>query len=319
MNPASSAALMRKVMLALLPGTAAMIYWFGWGVLANIVLSCSAAITTEALVLILRRRAVVATIGDGSALLAGWLLALTLPPLLPWWLTVLGAMIALLLGKHLFGGLGFNPFNPAMVGYAVLLVSFPTELTAWIQPQALSIPAWDAISMATPLDQFKTVLRSPAVNITFNETALLGLWAGKGWEWINLGFLLGGLWMMLNRTIDWRIPTSLLLVLAALHGLDYLLTESGTVTGAAIPVTLSPWFALFSGATMLGAFFIATDPVSAATSPTGRLWFAAGIGALVFVIRKWGAYPEGMAFAVLLMNLTAPLIDYYCRPRAFGQ
>lgn len=300
---------MRCVLLALLPGTLAMTFWFGMGVLTNILIAGFTAMFVEAAVMRMRKRPAIATLTDGSALLAGVLLALALPPMLPWWITALGAAVAMLLGKHLFGGLGNNPFNPAMVAYAVLLVSFPVELTAWISPQAITAADWHAVTMATPLDRIKTALVTHPDQSPYAGLELVGWWAAHGWEWINLGFLLGGLWLLRKGIIDWRIPVFFLGSLFLLTMLDYLLSDYGT----------PPLFALFSGATMLGAFFIATDPVSAATSPTGRILYAIGIGLLVFTIRKWGGYPEGLAFAVLLMNVTAPTIDYYCRPRAFGE
>lgn len=286
---------MRQVMLALLPGTAVMTWVFGWGVIINVCLAIVAAMAFESLALGLRRKPIVPALGDGSACVAGWLLALALPPLLPWWITVIGCAAAMLLGKHLYGGLGFNPFNPAMVGYALLLVSFPRDMTAWLAIEStLSLrevihfvamgrelihAEWDAITMATPLDQFRTAQLN-AVNNTHGNAH--GSIPGRAqWQLINSAFLCGGLYLLFKRIISWHIPVALLAAMAAAYSFDYFLFGGA----------MSPFVALFSGAAMLGAFFIATDPVSAATSPAGRLIYAAGIGLLVFIIRKWGHYP----------------------------
>ncbi|HYQ72116.1 MAG TPA: RnfABCDGE type electron transport complex subunit D, partial [Gammaproteobacteria bacterium] len=221
--------------------------------------------------------------------------------------------------------LGYNPFNPAMAGYVVLLISFPRELSLWPDtgrildlqqtlqlvfsgtlPDTLSL---DAITMATPLDVVKTRLGLSETLTEIQESATFGSFAGVGWEWINLWFLLGGLWLIQQRIIKWQIPAGMLAGLSLTALLFYLLNPD---------VYASPLFHSFSGAAMLGAFFIATDPVSASTTPRGRLYFGFGIGVLTYVIRTWGGYPDGVAFAVLLMNMAAPTIDYYTRPHVFG-
>ncbi len=280
--------------------------------------------------LALRGRPVVATVSDSSAVLTGVLLALALPPLAPAWLPVVGALFAIVVAKQLYGGLGYNPFNPAMVGYVVLLISFPREMTQWSAPNGLDITqlgftetlAWslngvlpaaitlDAITLATPLDSVKTSLGLGQMLSEITATPKFGAFGGHGWEWINVAYLLGGLYLIYRRLIDWRIPVGMLsalfIIALVFHGSD---TD-------AFP---APLFHLFSGAAMLGAFFIATDPVSASTTPRGRLLFGAGIGVIVYVIRTWGGYPDGVAFAVLLMNMAAPTLDHYTKPRVFGQ
>lgn len=315
--------MMQRVLLALVPGTAVFFWLFGWGVPVNILLAGGTALVAEAAVLKIRRRPVVATLFDGSALVTGVLLALALPPLAPWWIPVIGTLFAIIIAKQLYGGLGYNPFNPAMAGYVVLLVSFPLELTFWPATQQLpdfsttlsllfthSAPVIDAWTGATPMDSLKTSLGMGNPLSELRDMPLFGLLAGAGWEWINLAFLAGGLWLLASRVIQWHIPASmlagLLLVSLAFHLYD---PESYA----------SPLFHLLGGATMLGAFFIATDPVSASTTPAGRLWYGFGIGVLTWIIRTWGGYPDGVAFAVLLMNLAAPTIDFYTRPRVFGQ
>ena len=312
------AGLMRRVLIAMIPGTAATVICFGIGVLVNLLVALLAALATEAVLLRLRQRPLQPFITDWTAVLTAALFALALPPLAPWWLTALGAAIAIALGKQLYGGLGQNPFNPAMVGYVVVLISFPTELTYWT-PQPVGIGAslqaqfgaadralLDGLTGATPLD----ALRSGLAQAQLVNEAIGGLAGRWGWAWINGGFLLGGLWLVVKRDISWRIPLAVLAGMG-LTALLFWLIDSDRYA--------SPWFHWSSGAAMLGAFFIATDPVSGATTPRGKLIFGAGIGVLVYVIRSWGGYPDGMAFAVLLMNLTVPLLDAHTQPRVYGR
>lgn len=316
---------MRHVLLALLPGAACMTWLFGWGVPINMLIAAVSALGAEALMLALRGRPVVATLRDGSALLTGVLLALALAPLAPWWIAVIGSLFAIVVTKQLYGGLGYNPFNPAMAGYVVLVVSFPLELTLW--PAAGSAPdlhttlsmiftgappagaTIDAITMATPMDSMRMQLGLGVTLDELHKDPLFGYFAGSGWEWVNLAFLAGGLWLLKTRVIQWQIPVAMLAGLAAMAGIFHLVNPE---TYAA------PLFQLFSGAAMMGAFFIATDPVTACTTPLGRICFGLGAGIITWVIRTWGSFPEGIAFAVLLMNLAAPTIDYYTRPRVFG-
>jgi electron transport complex protein RnfD len=321
--------LMVQVMLALVPGALCLFWFFGWGVLINLAVATATAVVAEAGALKLRGRTVLPILSDGSAVLTGLLLGLALPPLAPWWIPFIGAAFAIVVAKQLYGGLGYNPFNPAMVGYVVLIISFPLQMTLWSAPhgsdgEMLSLvdtlglvfgqlpPAGatlDAVTMATPLDSYKTQIGQ---NLTWSEIVsgpLFGRFAGYGWEWINFAFLLGGLWLWQRRAIRWHIPLAMLTGLFVAALLFYIADADSFA---------SPLFHLFSGATMLGAFFIATDPVSAATTPRGRLYYGAGIGVLVYMIRTWGGYPDGVAFAVLLMNMAAPTIDYYTQPRVFG-
>ncbi len=321
----SVSAMMRRVLLALIPGVAYMTWLFGWGVLLNILTAGLTALAAEALMLQLRRRPVSATLLDGSALLSGVLLALALPPLAPWWIAATGSLFAIVIAKQLYGGLGYNPFNPAMAGYVVLLVSFPLELTLWptageypdlLTTLALvfagSVPegtTLDALTMATPMDDLRIQLGLGATLTELENRPLFGQFAGMGWEWLNVCFLAGGIWLLQQKVIQWQIPLAMLAGLAASAAVFHLVNPEHYAT---------PLFHLFSGAAMLGAFFIATDPVSACTTPLGRIWYGLGIGVLTWIIRTWGGYPDGVAFAVLLMNLAAPTIDYYTRPRVFG-
>ena len=329
-GPQSVTRVMGLVLLALVPGTLAMVWYFGWGVIINITLAIASALAAEAVMLRLRGRPVGVTLIDLSAVVTAWLLALALPPLLPWWQTVLGSVFAIVIVKQLYGGIGFNPFNPAMAGYVLLLVSFPVTMTRWLPPdvvsgQALSLadslhiifsgepPAgldWDAISSATPLDKMRSELSQNRMISEIRTSPLWGDFGGRGWEWVSNWFLLGGLFLIWRRVITWRIPVAMLGALLVVSGFFW----------AIDPETHPfPAFHLFSGGAILGAFFVATDPVSASTTPRGQLVFGALIGLLVFIIRTWGGYPDAVAFAVLLMNMAAPTIDYYTQPRIFGQ
>ena len=316
--------MMRRVLMALLPGILCFTWLFGWGIVVNILLASLTALVAEAAILALRRRPVT-TLLDGSALVTGVLLALALPPLTPWWIPVIGSLFAIVIAKQLYGGLGYNPFNPAMAGYVVLLISFPLELTLWSAPGAYpgftdtlvhaftgNLPAdqtMDALTMATPMDNIKTRLGLSETLSEIHGSPLFGSFAGAGWEWINLWFLLGGLWLLQMTVIQWQIPAGMLAGLALVAFVFYAINPD---------IYTTPLFQLFSGAAMLGAFFIATDPVSACTTPRGRLYYGLGIGLLTYIIRTWGGYPDGVAFAVLLMNMAAPTIDHYTRPRVFG-
>ncbi|MGG7667700.1 electron transport complex subunit RsxD [Yersinia sp. J1] len=335
-NQRSTRSIMVLVMLACLPGIAAQTYFFGFGSLIQMVLAMITAVLTESAVLALRKQPIKTRLADNSALLTGLLLGISLPPLAPWWMIVLGTFFAIVIAKQLYGGLGQNPFNPAMVGYVVLLISFPVQMTSWMPPislQANSIGfydslltiftghtsqgasirdlqlGYDGVSQATPLDSFKTSLRSLPAREILQQPLFGGVLAGLGWQWINLGFLAGGLFLLWRKVIHWHIPFSFLLSLSVCAGLSWLLAPESFG---------SPMLHLFSGATMLGAFFIATDPVSASTTPRGRLIFGALIGLLVWLIRVYGGYPDGVAFAVLLANITVPLIDHYTQPRVYG-
>ncbi len=322
---------MHRVLYALIPGALVYIWFFGWGLLINIGIAVAAALTTEALMLRIRGREINPSIADLSAVVTAVLLAFSLPPLVPWWLPALGAGLAMVLAKHLYGGLGSNLFNPAMVGYVILLISFPIEMTQWLPPVGTEIASqqlglWshltyavtgnitpglniDSLTQATPLDQLKEGLGEMRTLRDIQDAPLFGAYGGRGWEWINGCIALGGLYLLYHGVIRWHIPVSLLVGLLSCAILFNAMEPSRYA---------SPGFHLFSGATVLGAFFIATDPVTAATTNRGRLIYGAGIGVLTFAIRTWGGYPDGLAFAVLLMNATVPLLDRYTRPRIYG-
>jgi Na+-translocating ferredoxin:NAD+ oxidoreductase subunit D len=320
---------MVQVLAGLVPVAAMQVALFGPGPLLQMAIAGPTALLCEAVALSARGREAAPSLRDASVLVTAALIALAVPPLLPWWLTVLGTAVAVLLGKHAYGGLGQNPFNPAMVGYAVLLVSFPLEMTRWPVPlgtdgvqwldlaglawhSILHGPAaapWDAYTGATALDSLRLGLSQRyTMDEIFSGPAFASV-GSAGWQWVNAAALAGGLYLMARGIVRWHIPVAVLAGVAvpawAMHVVD---------PGAYAPAM----FQLFSGATMLGAFFIATDPVSAATSDRGRLVYGVGIGAITWTIRTFGGYPDGLAFAVLLMNLAAPLIDRYTVPRIHG-
>ena len=326
---ASVSVIMLKVLLALLPAIAAYVWVFGNGVLVSLLIASLTAVASEAAMLKLRDRPVLPFLMDGSALVTAWLLALALPPLAPWWLTVVGTLFAIVIAKQLYGGLGYNPFNPAMVGYVVLLISFPVAMTQWPAPLELAqaklsfadqlhyifgrvLPEGvklDAISSATPLDTLKTQLKMQHPMNEIVAGPVFGALGGKGIEAVAAAYLLGGVFLLWQRIISWHVPVAFLGSLAAMAAIFHV-ADGAHYAG--------PLFHLFSGASMLCAFFIATDPVSGPTTPKGKLLFAAGIGLLTYSIRTWGGYPDGVAFAVLLMNICVPLIDAYTQPRVFG-
>lgn len=316
--------IMQRVLYAMIPGIVVLVGVFGWGVVVQLILASLTALIAETIMLGLRGKPLRFYLSDCSALVTAWLLAVAIPALAPWWVIVVGVSFAIIVAKHLYGGLGYNPFNPAMVGYVVLLISFPLEMSTWPSTQhdlnivgAAQVIFWgpsalvlDAISGATPLDTVKTQLHEglSMAEITRQES-VWGVFAGRHWEWPTLAFLGGGLWLVYTRTAAWQMPLAMLASLGILAGIFFIIDPQTNV---------SPWFHVFSFSSIYGAFFIATDPVSAATTPNGRLLYGAGIGILTLIIRSLGAYPDGVAFAVLLMNITAPTIDYYTQPRVFG-
>jgi len=325
----STARIMQQVILAALPGVIALSIAFGWGSLSNIVIAIAFALLFEALVLKLRSQPVAFYLKDYSAVVTALLLGIALPPYAPWWLIAVGIFFAIVLAKHLYGGMGYNPFNPAMVGYVVLLISFPIEMTRWAAPLtllgelqppniidsfkiALNLTAYsplDGFTLATPLDLIRQN-NSLMINDLKTTYQQFGQWGGVGWQWVNIAFLAGGLFLLHRRIYTWHAPVSMLVAIALLAAVFY---DSGSSQSSG-----SPLFQLFSGATMFGAWFIVTDPVTSAVSNKGRIIYGASIGALIFIIRKWGNYPDAVAFAVLLMNFAAPLLDHYTQPKTYG-
>ena len=321
------------VMVALTPATAFGIYQFGLPALWLFIITILACITTEAICLYIAGKPIKPFLFDGSAILTGWLLAMTLPPWAPWWIAVVGALLAIVVGKQVFGGIGQNLFNPAMVARVALLISFPLEMTSWVTPQPLfsaNSPdvidslritfqitnEFDAVSSATILGHVKTEL-SRGLSLTDIWTDLfdpfnfaVGTVAGSMGETSAILLLAGGLLLLFTRIISWHIPVSMMLSIAVF----------ATILNWIDPEHYAhAIYHLLSGATLLGAFFIATDLVTSPVTKMGQIIFGASCGALVVIIRTWAGYPEGMAFSVMLMNGFTPMIDHYVRPRIYGR
>lgn len=336
-QPSSVSKTMGLVMLALLPATIFGIYEFGWPALYLFSVTVISSLLAEAIGLRVSGKPVRIYLLDGSAILTGWLLALSLPPWAPWWIGILGAFIAIIIGKHVFGGLGQNLFNPAMVARVALLISFPLEMTTWVLPQpmfssqapgpldSLSITFStfftnainiDAVTSASILGHVKTelaqgtVLSSALPEAYSSWTHAMGSVAGSMGETSTFLLLAGGLLLLYKRIISWHIPVAMMATLALLAQLFNILDPQHYPDAA---------YHLVNGATMLCAFFIATDLVTSPVTPRGQVIFAIGCGALVYVIRTWAGYPEGVGFAVMLMNALTPLIDHYIKPRIFGR
>ena len=328
-KPASVQRVMLQVLLALVPGIVAYVWFFGAGILVQIALASVAALAGEAAMLAIRGKPKALFLTDLSAVVTAWLIALTFPPIVPWWLTVTGTLLAIVVVKQLYGGLGQNPFNPAMAAFCLMIVAYPALMSQWPAAGQLDFGTQlklifgglrevDAITGATPLDALRTALRSAAnpesslhgvAASHLMDGPAFGLLGGKGSEWIALGYLVGGLWLIQRRIITWHIPVAFCAALFVCAGLLWGMRPDGFA---------SPLFHLASGGAMLGAFFILTDPVSGATTPKGKLLFAAGAAVLTYVIRVFGAYPDGVAFATLLMNILVPIIDMNTQAPVFG-
>lgn len=331
--PVNVSKTMFTVLAALAPATLFNLWMFGWPAIFLFLVTVGACVACEVICVRLSGGSADSAIGDGSVLITGWLLAVSLPPWAPWWIGVVAAVFGVALAKHAFGGLGQNVFNPAMVGRVVVLVSFPVQMTAWVAPKPLfaaGSPGFleslhytfgrdvslDAISQASPLGFIKTELaRGIAVDQSMAHAPglmdlILGFHPGSMGEASVPLVLAGGLYLMWKRIISWHIPVSLLGTLFVMGALFNLVDPARFSSGL---------FHLVTGASFLGAFFIATDYVTSPVSKKGQIVFGVGIGLLTWIIRTFAGYPEGMAFAVLLMNSLTPIIDQHFRPRAFGR
>ncbi|MCC7410261.1 MAG: RnfABCDGE type electron transport complex subunit D [Gammaproteobacteria bacterium] len=305
----SVAGMMQDVIVGLLPGVAVMGWYFGWGVPVQLLLAAVTAVAVETLALHLRGLPATRFIADRSALVTAMLLALALPPYVPWWMAPAGVAFALLVAKHAYGGLGCNPFNPAMAGYAFVLLCFPAYFAVWSPgAQASLATIWmaaagvDGSSGATPLAEVKTGLRLMHMLSEMDVET-------RTWDWVNGAFLLGGLWLLARRVVTWHVPVAMLAAIAVCAGVSH---------GVDPDRYPGPAFHLGAGATMLGAFFIATDPVTSPASARGGLLYGALVGGITYVLRVFGAQPDGVAFAVLLANALVPWIDRRTLPRVLG-
>ncbi len=334
-NQRHTAQMMREVIFFMLPGVAMQCYWFGAGTLVQICLAIVTALGTEALLLTWRQQPIRPALSDNSALLTALLLAVALPPIAPYWLVILGSFFAIAIAKQLYGGIGYNIFNPAMVGYVVLLISFPSVMIQWPVPLDLQInplsfadtlqlifgqrtdallsqatQMLDGQTGATVLDYFKTQQSTGKIRDEIIQSHLFQDGVGVGWFWINAAYLLAGLLMLYRGIIRWYIPVSILFSFSVCLFIGFMLSPSSQG---------SLWFHLFSGATMIGAFFIATDPVSAAVSSRGKLFYGALIGICIYIIRTQGNYPDAVAFSVLIANMVVPFLDLYTQPKVYGE
>lgn len=302
---------MLLVIAALMPAYAVSLAAFGWGALITTLISVAACCITEWVIAkwVLKQRP---TLCDCSAILTGLLLAFNLPSNLPWWIIVIGAVVAIGIGKMTYGGLGQNPFNPALVGRVFLLISFPVQMTTWPRPFGFSSSYVDATTGATPLAAMKQIVKGNAdlvSQLPDLKDAFFGFMGGSLGEVSALALIAGGIFLIGMRVITWHIPVSILATIAIFAGI-----AAPEGFGCDCQYIL---YTLLTGGIMLGAFFMATDYVTSPMTAWGKIIFGIGIGLIVMVIRTWGAYPEGMSFAILIMNATVPLLNKI-RPKRFG-
>ena len=309
---------MLLVILALLPAYVVSVIEFGWGALITAAISICACVCTEYLISRFVLKEPRQTIGDLSAVLTGLLLAFNLPSGIDWWIVLIGAVVAIGVGKMTFGGLGQNPFNPALVGRVFLLIAYPAQMTTWPVAKGFDTAYIDAETSATPLYYLKHIVKTGDSSVIDQlpelGDALLGVMGGSLGEVCALALIMGGLFLICTRVIPWHIPVAIIATVAcfaACTGLAGALPE-GLTTGQYVA------YELLTGGLMLGAFFMATDYVTSPMSAWGKIIFGIGIGFIVMVIRTWGNYPEGMSFAILIMNACVPLLNKI-RPTRFGE
>jgi electron transport complex protein RnfD len=335
------AGVMRSVLIALTPVFACYVWLCGWGTIIHALIACCSALAFEVLALRLRGATTATAINalsDLSAPVLAILFAMAVPALAPWWFTVLGVGVAVLLGKHAYGGMGANVFNPAMAGYAFVMVCYPLVLGLWpvhagelsqevaslggtlriifgagslnVDPSHIDSINVDMLSGATPLSTLRTETALMHMLSEMSDSSAFGVIGASGWEWINLAAMGGGFLLLARGEIRWQIPCGVIVGL-------FVFASAFSLSDPDIHA--SPMFHLFSGSTMLAAFFIATDPVTAPATPAGKLIFAFTIGALIYLIRTFGGYPDGVAFAILIMNAAVPTLNRLTRPRILGE
>ena len=303
--------IMGDVVLALIPALAVSTYVLGLRVLFVTFVAVASCVLFEYLIsrLFLKRKA---TIGDLSAVVTGVLLAFNLPVGIPWWIVVIGALVAIGIGKMSFGGLGNNPFNPALVGRVFMLISFPVAMTTWPTPNPIfSDTVLDAVTGPTLLGHIKEGLAQgiAANDLIIYEDIKGFIYSGSLGEIGSIAIIIGGLFLIIRKVIDWQTPVIIIATVAIISTICWLIDPVQFV---------NPLIHIFGGGLMLGAFFMATDYVTSPMSAWGKIIFGIGIGFIVMVIRTWGAYPEGMSFAILIMNACVPLLNKI-RPRRFGE
>lgn len=302
--------IMRQVIFALLPACAFAVYLFGLPALVTLLICTLGCVGFEAACQKVMGQAV--AIKDSSAALTGILLAMNLPPSSPWWMSLLGAFVAIVIAKQIYGGLGCNPFNPALVARVVLLISFPVQMTSWTAPAPIG-SGIDAVTTATPLGQMQEAVMLTGQLPADFQTGLAGYFLGDMGGCLGevsvLALLLGAGYLFWKKVLTWHIPFSYLGTVALLSGIFWLADSSKYP---------DPIFHLLTGGLVLGAFFMATDMVTSPVTPRGMLVYGVGCGLLTVLIRLFGGYPEGVSFAILLMNAATPLIDRYTQPKKFG-
>ena len=308
----STKKIMYSVIIALMPAFLFSIYYFGFDAVRVTLISVAACVLIEWFIQKFLIKGP-CTIADGSAIITGILLAFNLPSNIPAWMIIVGAIVAIGIGKMSFGGLGNNPFNPALVGRVFMLISFPVAMTTWPTPRPLLGDAWtDAITGPTLLGYIKEGISQDisANDLMVFENVQELIYSGSLGETGSLAIIIGGLFLILRKVIDWQIPVVIIATVALIATACWLIDPVHYV---------NPMIHIFSGGLLLGAFFMATDMATSPMTINGKIIFAIGIGALTIIIRLWGAYPEGMSFAILIMNAFVPLINKVCKPKRFGK
>ncbi len=310
-SEASVSGIMGSVLVALLPATATGIYLFGSHALLIILVATGSAVAIEALCQKVLRRNI--TITDWSAAVTGLLLALNLPPGSPWWMALLGSGLAIVVGKQIYGGLGNNPFNPALVARVILLISFPVQMTTWWEPKRAFLGTADVVTTATPLGEMKThlMLRGSLEGFTMDRLIdpLIGNVGGCVGEVSVIALAMGGIYLLGRRVISWHIPGAFLGTVFLATALLWEINPQRFI---------NPLFHLFTGGLFLGAIYMATDMVTTPVTRWGMILFGLGCGLITVTIRVFGGYPEGVSFSILLMNAATPLIDRFTAPKPFG-
>ncbi|MBP5643260.1 MAG: RnfABCDGE type electron transport complex subunit D [Bacteroidales bacterium] len=298
--------IMYLVILALMPAFAVSVYFFGFNAIRVTLISVATCVLTEFLIQKYLMKGE-CTIGDGSAILTGILLAFNVPSNIPWWMVVVGGIVAIGIAKMSFGGLGKNPFNPALVGRVFMLISFPVAMTTWPVPNQ-NFWSVDVITGPTTLGLLKEGGVNAVSNINYWDM-LIGNTGGSFGEMCAMALIIGGLFLIIMKIIDWQTPFIIIATVALVSFICWRIDPTTYV---------NPLYHILSGGLMLGAFFMATDMVTSPMTIGGKCIFALGVGLLTIIIRLWGQYPEGMSFAILIMNAVVPLINKGFKPKRFG-